>query len=166
MTCSETGRREEARRLFAVDAANGFSGVPYDLLWGASLAAYASVCRDLEDVQAAAALYEKLASSSGLLAFGVIFTLGAIDHHLGELAATLSCFDHAETHFAAAEAFHDRIGAPSWLARSRLEWARMLLARCLPGDVERARRLLGQAVATAQELGLGNVERQAVALLR
>jgi class 3 adenylate cyclase len=166
MACSETGRREEARRLFAVDAGNGFSGVPYDLLWGGSLAVYASVCRDLGDVQAAAVLYEKLASSSGLLAFAVIVTLGATDHHLGELATTLSRFDHAETHFAAAEVFHERIGAPSWLARGRLEWARMLLARRQAGDVERARRLLSQAVATAQEFGLGNVERQAVALLQ
>jgi hypothetical protein len=140
--------------------------VPYDLLWGGSLAVYASVCRDLGDVQAAAVLYEKLASSRGLLAFAVIVTLGAIDHHLGELATTLSRFDHAETHFAAAEVFHERIGAPSWLARGRLEWARMLLARRQAGDVERARRLLGQAVATAQEFGLGNVERQAVALLQ
>jgi hypothetical protein len=57
------------------------------------------------------------------------------------------------------------MGAPTWLARTHLEWARMLLMRRQPGDVERARELLGQALATARELGLGTVERRAVELL-
>ena len=41
----------------------------------------------------------------------------------------------------------------------------MLLARRQPGDAERARELLGQAMATARRLGLGNVERRAHELL-
>lgn len=86
-------------------------------------------------------------------------------HYLGLLATTIGRFDDAEARFAAA-ATHERIQAPTWLARTRLEWARMLLVRRQPGDVERARELLGQALATARELGLGNIERQAVALLR
>jgi hypothetical protein len=42
----------------------------------------------------------------------------------------------------------------------------MLLARRQPGDVDRARELLGQALAAARELGLTNVERRAVELLQ
>ncbi|HKN40250.1 MAG TPA: hypothetical protein VJ456_14235 [Acidimicrobiia bacterium] len=42
----------------------------------------------------------------------------------------------------------------------------MLLARPGPRDAERARELLGNALTTARELGLGNVERRAVALLQ
>jgi hypothetical protein len=41
----------------------------------------------------------------------------------------------------------------------------MLLARRVPEDAQRARDLLGQALATARDLGLANVERHAVALL-
>jgi hypothetical protein len=41
----------------------------------------------------------------------------------------------------------------------------MLLTRRQPGDAERARQLLGQALDAARELGLGNVERRAVELL-
>jgi hypothetical protein len=41
----------------------------------------------------------------------------------------------------------------------------MLLRRGQRGDAERARELLGQALATARELGLDSVERRAVALL-
>ena len=86
-------------------------------------------------------------------------------HHLGLLSTTLGRYDEAETWFAAATATHERIGAPHWLARTRLEWAGMLLARRQPGDAERAHELLGQALATARQLGLANVERRAVALL-
>ena len=41
----------------------------------------------------------------------------------------------------------------------------MLLVRRQAGDAERTLELLGQAIATARELGLGTVERRAVALL-
>jgi hypothetical protein len=40
----------------------------------------------------------------------------------------------------------------------------MLVARKGSGDAERARDLLGQAVVTAWELGLANVERRAAEL--
>jgi hypothetical protein len=57
------------------------------------------------------------------------------------------------------------MGARADLARTRLEWARMLLTRRQPGDADRARELLGQALLTARELGLATVERRAVELL-
>jgi hypothetical protein len=41
----------------------------------------------------------------------------------------------------------------------------MLLLRSQPGDTDRARELLSQALATAQDLGLTKVERDIVALL-
>jgi hypothetical protein len=52
------------------------------------------------------------------------------------------------------------------LAHTYLEWARMLLRRGQPGDIERARELLGQAVTTARELGLANIERRVVELVQ
>jgi hypothetical protein len=55
--------------------------------------------------------------------------------------------------------------APGWLALTRLEWARMLLARSESTDVARARDLLGQARAAASELGLTRIEQQAAELL-
>jgi hypothetical protein len=41
----------------------------------------------------------------------------------------------------------------------------MLLTR-RPGDPERAKKLLGQALATARQLGLAKVERDVVGLLQ
>ena len=51
------------------------------------------------------------------------------------------------------------------LVHTRLEWARMLLARAEPRDAERAHAILGQALATSRELGLVNIESAAVELL-
>jgi hypothetical protein len=58
----------------------------------------------------------------------------------------------------------ERIAAPIWLARTRLEWARVLLRRNSPGAAERGRSLLGQVVDSAAALGLVALERQAHAL--
>jgi len=41
----------------------------------------------------------------------------------------------------------------------------MLRARARPGDAERGRELLGQALAAARERGLATIERRAVHLL-
>jgi hypothetical protein len=81
------------------------------------------------------------------------------------LAATAGDFLQADTEFAAAAATHERIRAPMWLARTHVEWARMLLARAEPGDRDRAGDLLRPAIATARALGLARIEREAVDLL-
>jgi hypothetical protein len=47
-----------------------------------------------------------------------------------------------------------RIRSPLWIAHTRHDYARMLLARGLPGDGERALGLLQEALAAAEELGL------------
>ena len=91
---------------------------------------------------------------------------GSVALYLGLLCTTIGDWSEADrAHFATAAATHQRIGAPTWLARTRLEWARMLLTRAEPGDGERANELLGQALTTARELGLVNIERGAVELL-
>lgn len=161
----ELDRLEEARVPFDALAARGFADLPVDSTWGVTVGMCAAVCSHLGDVPRAAVLSDLLAPySDQILVTAVPFYSSA--HHLGMLATTLGRFDEAETHFATAASTHERIGALAWLARTRLEWARMLLARRQPGDAARARDLLGQALATARELGLGNVERRAVALLQ
>jgi hypothetical protein len=119
----------------------------------------------LGDLAAAQVVYDLLSPyAEQIVVTGCIFA-GAVAHYLGMLATTLGRFDDAGGHFRAAETTHTRIGAPTWLAQTRLESARLLLAGGRPGDDERARELLGQALVTARELGLENVERRAVALL-
>jgi tetratricopeptide (TPR) repeat protein len=162
----ELDRESEARRVLQPIAASGFD-VPLDVLWGQTVTDWAAVCSYLGDTANAALLRERLepyARQLALPAGGI--ANGAIAHYLGLLATTLGDHEEAEAQFRTAGTFHERIGAPSWLARTRLEWARMLLTRRQPGDADRARELLGQTLATARELGLAKVERDAVALLQ
>jgi len=90
---------------------------------------------------------------------------GSVSMYLAMLAATAGDYAQADVEFAAAAATHERIRAPIWLARTRVEWARMLLARAEPNDVERAHDLLGQALATASQHGLAKIERESTDLL-
>jgi tetratricopeptide (TPR) repeat protein len=90
---------------------------------------------------------------------------GSVAFYLGLLSTTIGDWEEAEAYFGAAAATHERIGAPTWLARTRLEWARMLLAHAEPKDGERAHDLLGQALATARNVGLPAIERGAFELL-
>ncbi len=166
MTYAELDHREGAREAFEGLADSGFARLPYDGVWAWAVTTCAGVCAYLGDVPRAALLHDLLAAHDDQLGVLVLGTpTGSVSHFLGILATTQGRFDEAEGRFAAAEATHDRIGAPTWLARTRLEWARMLLTRRQPGDAERARELVGRGLATARELGLGNVERQAVELL-
>jgi hypothetical protein len=162
----ELDRDDEARQALEPLTASGFD-VPINLAWGHSLTFCAVACAHLGHAVGAALLRERLAPFAGqvvLPAFGV--TNGAIAHYVGLLDTTFGEYDEAETNFRNAAALHDRIGAPTWLARTRLEWARMLRTRQRTGDAEQARDLLSQVLVTARELGLANLERRAVAFLQ
>jgi hypothetical protein len=124
------------------------------------------VCAYLKDTDQAAELYEILAPYEPLNFAHSLMWFGAVTHYLGILDVTLGRFDDAGVRFAAAATTHERLGTPCSLARTRLEWARMLLTRRQPGDPERARELLGQSLTTARELGMATVERRAVSLLQ
>ena len=77
---------------------------------------------------------------------------GTIASALGTLAATLERYEQAESHFADAAEIEERLGAQLFLARTRSSWARALIARGRPEDMERATRMLDQADETATQL--------------
>ena len=91
--------------------------------------------------------------------------IGSVSDHLGLLASCMGALDEALARFAAAAAVDQRVGAPTWLARTRVGWARTLLTRRAPGDAEQADHLLEQALDDARRLGLAGVEGRAAALL-
>jgi class 3 adenylate cyclase/tetratricopeptide (TPR) repeat protein len=165
LLASELERLDDARARFEELAREDFADVPFDVYWLRTLTDAAAVCARLGDTGRAAVLARLLAPYGDQLVVAIRLVSGSVAHYRGMLAATLGRFDEAEFHFEAAEATHIRIGAPTWLARTRLERARLLLRRELPGDGERARELLATVRSTAAELGLRNVERQAAALL-
>jgi class 3 adenylate cyclase/tetratricopeptide (TPR) repeat protein len=161
---SEAGRLEEARTALEPLASRSFQ-LPEDVVWLGLSTVAAEGVRHLGDRSGAAALYDLLLPYAGV--FSVIggTSTGCTSYYLGMLAAALGRYAESEQHFRDAAGIYERIGAPAHLGRTFVEWARMLLARRQPGDAERARQLLDQALTTARELGLVNVERRAVGLL-
>ncbi len=161
----ELGRGDRARQSLESLAAAGFAGCPVDVTWTAVMAIWGEVAAALGHSRSAAVLREALDPFRDRIACMATLSVGTVAFHLGLLAATTGDFDTAASDFAHAAAIEERIGAPTWLARTRLEWARMLLRRSGPGDAQQARDLLTQAIDVARELGLPRVEADAEALL-
>jgi hypothetical protein len=163
---ADLGRIVEAEALLRDLAVDDFTLIPVNNLWLWAMTCLSFVAARAGDEAISAGLHQRIAPYADQIAGVTPLWIGSVSHYLGLTATTLRHFSEAEARFAAAEATHERIGAPTWLARTRLEWARMLLIRREPGDIERALALLTQAVATAREFALANIERRAVALLQ
>lgn len=164
--CAEAGRVEEARAIVARLRGETFGDLPRDYLWSFTLVVLSRACARLGDASGAEELYDLLRPHQAMIVIGQSVWLGPIAYDLGLLAATLGRYADADAHFTEAVETHLRLGVQGMLAHTRLEWARTLLARGHPPDAERARDLLAQARATARDLGLGNIEQHAVALLQ
>jgi hypothetical protein len=164
---AETDQLDAAASVFDDLTATGFAHPTNNVAWLVFGAESAWLCARLgrEDcVPRLRSMLEPYAEQLVVAAFAG-WIAGSVAFYLGLLSTTVGDWSDAEARFAAAAATHERIRAPAWLARTHLEWARMLLTRADPGDGERAHDLLRQALVTARELGLGNVERQAASLL-
>jgi tetratricopeptide (TPR) repeat protein len=161
----DLGQIDDARSVFNALAVEDFGKVPRDNLWSPTMAMASTVCAALRDEQRAISLYDFIVPYEDLVSAHALMWFGAFSHYLGMLDATLGRLDDAAERFSAAASTHARAGARVSEGRTRLEWAAMLLTRRRPGDAERARELLGQALAAARELGLATVERRAVELL-
>jgi hypothetical protein len=85
---------------------------------------------------------------------------GSFASALGTLATTLGRYDEAEAHFAAAAELEGRLGAQLFLARTRVGWARALIGRGWPEDLERVQNMLEQADQTAGDLGAVGITRE------
>jgi tetratricopeptide (TPR) repeat protein len=161
----ELDRPDEAVKHYELLSAENFNTLPRDVTWLLGMSHCAAVAASVGDRAGARVLFDLLAPYASQIVFANAGAPGAVAHYLAILAATFGDFDEAGSRFAEAAGIHERIGAPTWLARTRVEWARMLLTRAKPGDTERAHELLHQALATARDRGLANIERRAGELL-
>ena len=121
---------------------------------------WAIVCARLQIVDRAGELHELLAPFADRLTVSGALVSGSIPSTLGSLATTLERYEQAEEHFAAAAEIEERFGAPLFLARTRASWARALIARGRPEDLDRAQHMLEQAEEVAERLGGGFVTRE------
>ena len=153
----ESGRADEAReRALAED----FTSVRWDMLWLVTMWAWADACSRVGLKDRAGELYELLQPFPGKVAARSIVVYGSVDWALGALATTLERYEQAEGHFATAAKIDERFGGPLLLARTPAGWARALIARGRPEDLERAQQMLEQAEETAERLGAGLVSRE------
>jgi tetratricopeptide (TPR) repeat protein len=157
---AELGREGEVRELFRSLADEDFVfAPPEEWVYGASLLADVAVF--LGDVERASRLYELLLPYAGRTGVSAPDDCsGAVSRSLGVLAAALGRVDDATRHFEEALATNARMRARPWLAETQHDYARMLLRRDGPGDRERARTLLDEALATARALGMAGLERK------
>ncbi len=160
---AEAGMHAEALEVLEIDAAEEFSGLPYDSNWLAGMAIYAEACALLDDRRAAAALHRLLSPWVDHVAFNSATTWGLVERHVGNLERVLGRHEQAEHALRRAADRHAAMAAPVWLARTRVDLARVLLER--RGDSEEAAQLLDQAARTAAELGCASLHRRSQELL-
>jgi class 3 adenylate cyclase len=165
--CHEDGESDVASGVLDQLAAGGFTHPRHTLGWLVFMVQCAWVTAWLGRKDCVPPLRTAMEPYADQIMIGAFagWVGGSVALYLAMLAATAGDHTQADAEFAAAATTHDRIRAPIWLARTRVEWARMLLARAEPKDVERAHGLLAEALATASELGLAKIERDATELL-
>jgi len=154
--CAAEQDRQGARETFGTFSVDAFRGIPRDSAWLVSIAWLAEVCGFLDDVESAGVLYsllEPFADRCVVMTFGFGW-IGPVAHYLGVLAATTGRFDVASAHFDAACRMNERLEARPWLARTKFEYARSLLARGSPHDREQAAAMLAEARTSAAAIGL------------
>jgi DNA-binding CsgD family transcriptional regulator len=163
----EAGRLDEAQVEVERLAAGDLAALPRDLGWSWNLAGLASICHHLGDTTRGAKVRELLEpyGERNMVLLGAL-CLGPAAYFLGLLDLTLGQPDLAVRRFQHAAALAGRLQAPPLIAMSHEGQARALLVLDRPGDRSEARVLLGEVVATAQELGIHGLRKQANALLK
>jgi len=139
--------RDRLRRLATAGAAAEIGNL-------AGFSALVEVGDLLDHTPTAAAPYAALRIAADR---GVVLPLGwtfLLERVLGVAATHARRWMDAERHFTAAAATAERIGAEPELARTQLNHARMLIARNASRDREQAARLLRDAHARSERLGL------------
>jgi class 3 adenylate cyclase len=164
LLCADAGRVNDVRAMLDEETAAGFLH-PHDYLLPSGMVAWSEAASLLRDQSAAALLYERLAAWPDQVAITGASLLGAVAHSLATLAGLLQWYDEAEHHFERALAIHKRLEAPFFIARTHLEWGRMVLARGRPGDRDRGRAMVHEAARLARRFGCSAVERRAAELL-
>jgi predicted ATPase/DNA-binding CsgD family transcriptional regulator len=151
----ELGMDDEARDELARIRRHGLEPLR-EALWLASLTYLTDACAAVGDQELAALVRPELERHAGtvvVIGYGVA-CYGAADRYLGMLAATLGDWEAAEVRFGAALELNRRMAAPTWIAHTEYEYARMLRARGRDEDASRAAGMLAGASALAERIGM------------
>jgi DNA-binding CsgD family transcriptional regulator len=162
----EAGHTDEAQAVVERLAVRDLAALPRDPAWSWTLAALAFPCLHLGDRTRAAMARQLLEpyADRNIVLIGTQ-CLGPAAYYLGLLDLTLDRPEEALGRFTEAAALAAKIEARPMIAMSREGQARALVALDRPGDRPQAQTLLGEAAATAKELGIHGLADRANALL-
>jgi hypothetical protein len=150
------GRPESARALLAGLRQEGVGTIPSSSSWLLTMFAVVELAAALNDRATAHAVYEALLPYAELpsMASLAIVCFGSVQRPLGVAALTCGKLDLAIEHFASAVAASERLGHRPAAIQARAELALAHIRRACDGDVRRGHRLMRQAVAEAEALGM------------
>ena len=152
---ADQGRSSRAQEALEQLAAQDFAAIQRDNEYLFSLAFLADVAGALDDVRTAQVLYDLLLPYADLNACNLDeIATGSVSRSLGVVAAAASRWETAFQHFEAAVRHNTEMGAWPWVAHSRYDHGRALLARGIPNDSQEAQQLLSQAAAAFKRLGM------------
>ena len=154
--------QQEARVILDGLTADASDAFPNDFTWLLGHSFLGEAVAAVGTAKQAAREYGVLAPYAGRVPFVGPIIRPSVSLELALLAARADWPERAEEHFAEAHAQHVTLGAPGWLARTRLEWGRFLLDT---GATDRARTLLAQARDGAEEMEAPDVVKAADSLL-
>ncbi|MGO9603200.1 MAG: adenylate/guanylate cyclase domain-containing protein [Candidatus Binataceae bacterium] len=161
----EQANGDHAVREFESLAKYDFRDLPRYYNWLIGIALVARVCEFLGDPERAGLLYNLMLPYRRRNVVVAAVSLGSAELYLGLLAATMSRFEEAQTHFEAALELNARMGALPWVAHTQYDFARMLLKRAHAGDRQRGIELLAAARETAQRLRMSHLCNQTATLM-
>lgn len=154
---AELGRHDDAHRSLR-SLVDTIHELPRNGIWPPALAVASLAAAGLEDADAAARvrrlLLPYIERAIVLSTPHPVVCFGSAALYVALLETTMSQWEEAEYHFGLAIRANTRLGATSLLARTRLEYAGMLVGRGRGKDRSRARSLLDRAAATAAAHGL------------
>jgi tetratricopeptide (TPR) repeat protein len=162
----DAGKVEEAAAQFAQLGRPGFGSIPLDAQWLAAMMCLGETTFRIGKRDSTAELYEVMSPhDQGNATAGDSACYGPIARSIGIVASVLGDFANAERHLLAAIDLSEKTGLRVSLAQGRMNYGDMLLRRDGPGDREKARALLRQAVEAAQDMGMVRVLADCEAML-
>ena len=143
------GRIDDARRTLLASAID-------DTVPAWALALRAEACARLDEIEQAGALYPVLRQHAGGMAVisNGLLCLDPVDRSLGLLAVTIGRVADGVAHLEDAIEQSERFGARAAATRARADLGLVLLDRGRAPDRSRARQLVMDASAAANELGM------------
>jgi DNA-binding CsgD family transcriptional regulator len=145
--CAELGQEREARALLDQVDLDRLARLPARAGGTFTLALVSSACASVGATGQAEMFYRLLLphNCTVVTVESASVCLGSTSRYLGMLATTLGRFADAERHFDDSDAMNTRLGARPLLAHTKVDRARLHLARHARGDAARARELLQEA---------------------